>query len=137
MVKLFPRRLSAVLSHISRSAPFLTCYYYIIYVFARVGRALFQVRFFQVPTLVPFPRRVHKLLLLRRNIHPPLFRNLRPNLDMEANKPFQQDNLIIPPCVAAPKSDRRRVNQLVLRDDWNPRKSESSCPLLKPWMLHT
>ena len=35
--------------------PPLTCYYYINYVFARAGRALFQVRFFQVPTLMPFP----------------------------------------------------------------------------------
>ena len=29
--------------------------YYINCVFAHVGRALFQVRFFQVPTLMPFP----------------------------------------------------------------------------------
>ena len=34
--------------------------------FASVGRALFQVRCFQVPTLMP----VHKLILRRGNIHP-------------------------------------------------------------------
>ena len=46
--------------------------------------------------------------LRRGNIHPTVFRNSRPKFDMEANLPFQQDNLIItPPCVAAPKSDRR------------------------------
>ena len=80
MAKLFPRRLSAVLSHISRSAPFLTCYYYINCVFVRVG--LFQVRFFPVPTPTPFPIRVHKLLLRRGNIHPTLFLNSRPKIDM-------------------------------------------------------
>ena len=43
------------------------CCYYINFVFARVDRALFQVRFFQVPTLVPFPVRAHKRLLRRGN----------------------------------------------------------------------
>ena len=89
---------------------FLTCYY-INYVFARGGRALFQIRFFQVPTLMPFPTKVHKLLLQRGNIHPTLFRNSLPKFDIEANQPFQEDNIIIPPpCVAAPKSDRGRVS---------------------------
>ena len=125
-----------MLSHISRSAPFLTCYYYIInYVFARVGRGLFQVSF-QIPTLMTFPIRVQKLLLRRGHIHPTLFRKSRLKSDMEANQQFQQDDLIIiPPCVAAPKSDRGRVNQLVLRDDWSPSQSESYYPLLKPWLL--
>ena len=134
MAKLFPRRL---LSHISRSAPFLTCYYYINYVFAHVGRALFQARFFQVPTLIPFPIRVHRLILRLGNIDPTPFRNSPPKFDKEANQPFQQDNIIVPPCVAAPKSDRGRVNQLVLRADWNPSQSESYCLLLKPWLSHT
>ena len=138
MAKLFPRRLSPMLLNISRSAPFLTCYYYINYVFTRVGQALSQVKFIQVPTFMPFPIRAHKLILRRGNIHLTLFRNSRPKFDMEANQPFQQANLIItPPCVAAPKSDKGRVNQLVLRDDWNPSQPESSCPLLKSWLLHT
>ena len=85
------------------------------YVFARVGRDLFQV-----PTLLPFNVRVHKFLPRRGNTHPTLFRNSRPKFDMEANQPFQQENLIkTPPCVAAPKiRQRTRANQLVLQDDW-------------------
>ena len=110
----FPRWLSAVLSDFSRSALFLTCYYYIStinYVFARVGKSLFQVRCFQVPTPMPFPLRVHKLLLRRGHIRPTLLRNSRPKFVMEANQPFQQGNIIkTPPCVAAPKSDRGRVS---------------------------
>ena len=31
----------------------------LLHVFARVGGALFQVNLFQVPTLMPFPIRVH------------------------------------------------------------------------------
>ena len=55
--------------------------------------------------------KVHKLLFRRGNIHPALFRISRPKFDMEANQPFQRDNLIItPPCAAAPKSDRGRVS---------------------------
>ena len=66
---------------------------------------------FHVPTPMPFPMRVHKLILRRGNIHPNLFRNSRSKFCMEANHPFHQDNLIIPPpCVAAPKSDRGRVS---------------------------
>ena len=68
-------------------------------------------RCFQVPTLLPFPIRVRKLLLRRGNIHPTSLRNSGPKCDMEANRPFQQENLIkTPPCVAAPKSDRGRVS---------------------------
>ena len=76
-------------------------------------RALAELssRYFQVPTLLPVPIRVHKLLLRRGNIHPNLFRNSGPKFDMEANQPFQQDNLMkTPPCVAAPKSDRGRLS---------------------------
>ena len=79
------------------------------------GRALFQVRFFQVPTLMPFPIRVHKLLSRRGDIHPTLFRNSRPKFDMEATRPFQQDNLIItPPCAAAFGTTEALVNLRVL-----------------------
>ena len=45
-------------------------------------------RCFQVPTLLPFPIRVHKLLLRRGNIHPTLFPISRPKFDMAANQPF-------------------------------------------------
>ena len=67
---------------------------------------------FQVRTSMPFSIGVHKLILRRGNIHPTLFRNFRPKLDMEANQPLQQENLIItpPPCVTAPKSDVGRVS---------------------------
>ena len=55
--------------------------------------------------------RLHTLLLRQGNIHPTLFRNSRPKFDMEANQPFQQDNLnIAPPYVVAPKSGRGRVS---------------------------
>ena len=50
---------------------------------------------------------------------------------MEANQPFQQDNLIITlrctVCGSTQIRQRTCANQLFLRDDWNPR-SESSCP---------
>ena len=53
----------------------------------------------QVPTLImPFPIRVHKLLLRRGNIDLTLLRNSRLKFDMEVSQPFQQDNIIIPPC---------------------------------------
>ena len=67
---------------------------------------------FQVRASMPFSIGVHKLILRRGNIHPTLFRNFRPKLDMEANQPLQQENLIItpPPCVTAPKSDIGRVS---------------------------
>ena len=51
----------------------------------RIRRALFQARFFQVPTAIPFPKSVCKLLLRRDNNHLTLFLNSRPKFDMEAN----------------------------------------------------
>ena len=137
MAMLFSRRLSAALSHISRSAPFLT-YYCIKYVFARVGRALFQVRFFQVPTLMPFPIMVHKVILRRGNIHPSFFRNSRLKFRHGGKSTFSTgESYHTTVCRTTQIRQRTCDNPVVLRDDWNPSQSESSCPLLKPWLLHT
>ena len=103
-------------------------------------RALAELssRCFQVPTLLPFPTKVRKLLLRRGSIHPTFFLNSRPKFDMEASQTFQQDNIIITRRCAVCRSTQIRqrtcVNQLGFRDNWNPSQSESSCPLLKPWM---
>ena len=40
-------------------------------------------------------------------------------------------------CRSAQIRQRACVNHLVLWDDWNPGQSESSCPLMKPWLFHT
>ena len=40
-------------------------------------------------------------------------------------------------CCSTQIRQRTCVNQLVLRDDWNPIQSESSRPPLKPWLLYT
>ena len=42
---------------------------------------------FKVPTRLPFPIRVQKILLRRGNIHSTVFRNSGPKFDMEANQP--------------------------------------------------
>ena len=62
-------------------------------------RALAELssRCFQVPTLVTFPIRVHKLLFDGAIFTQQCFVIHDPKFDMEANQPFQQDNLIITP----------------------------------------
>ena len=107
------------------------------FVSARVGRALFQVRFFQVPTRMPFPIRVHNFFYDVAIFTQLCFVSHEPKSIWRQTNHFNKTILSTPHCVAAPKSDRGRSNQLVLRDDWKPSQSESSCPLLKPRLLHT
>ena len=89
---------------------------------------------FHVPTPMPFPMRVHKLILRRGTIHPTLFRNSPLKFDMEATESYHNTTV----CCSTQIRQRTCVNQLVLRDDWNPSQSERSCPLLKQllWSLH-
>ena len=82
-------------------------------------RALTELssRCFQVPTLLPFPIKVHKFLLRPGNIHPILFRNSGPTFDIEANQPFEQDYLSKTPLCGTQIRQSTCVNQLVFRDD--------------------
>ena len=111
MAELFPRRLKAILSHISRSVPFLSCYYqYHRYVFARAGRALFQV----LPSSNA-PALSHECTHTK-NYDGAIFTKLYVEIQdpnstwRRTNHVCQQDNLIKRPCVEVPKSDRGRVS---------------------------
>ena len=87
MAELFPRRLKAILSHISRSVPFLSCYYqyHRLRICARWPSSLPGASKFQ--RSCPFPWVYTHKKLRRGNIHQTLRRNSGPKFDMEANQP--------------------------------------------------
>ena len=132
MAKLFPRRLSALTQF--AICPLLVLLQLIPSITSLCALGELSSRCFQVPTLMPFPIRVHKLILRRGTIHPTLFRNSPLKFDMEATESYHNTTV----CCSTQIRQRTCVNQLVLRDDWNPSQSERSCPLLKQllWSLH-
>ena len=74
------------------------------YVCARVDRALLQV--LPSSNALALAHNGTRTSSTSGNIHRTLFRNSGPKLDIKANQPFQQEDLIqTPPCFAAPKSE--------------------------------
>ena len=135
MSKLFPRRLSAVLSHIRDLSTSINT---IDYVFARVGRALLQVlpnsNAPAISYLCGYPNFFYDgAIFIQLNIV-----ILNPDSTW---RPINHFNKIILSNTTVYRSaqfkPRTCVNQLVLRDDWTRNQSNSSCPLPKPWLFHT
>ena len=87
----------------------------------------------QVPTLLPFPVRVHKFML-RQAVFTELYFVIEdPNSTWRRTNHFNkrvlyQDTTV---CRSTQITQKTSVKRLVFRDDWNPSHFES-CPLLKP-----
>ena len=126
MAKLVLRKLTAVLSRISRPVRFLTCYYLyhrlrlcVLWRSSRTGVSKFQrsCHFFKGT----------QNTFRRGNIPPTLFRNSGSKFGTEVIQPFQKEfyqNATV--CRGTQSRQKTCVNPLVLRDDWNPSQSESS-----------
>ena len=140
MAKLYPRRLNAVLSRISRSVPFLSCYY----------------QYNQLRLCARWPSSLPGQVLPSSNTHALSYKSAQTYFSTGQYSPnfvsyitTQSGHGGEPPmstresyhnttvCRSTQIRRRTYVKQLVLRDDWNPSQSESSCPLPKPWLLHT
>ena len=93
----------------------------------------------QVPTLLPFPVRVHKFML-RQAVFTELYFVIEdPNSTWRRTNHFNKRILSNRHHGVSqhPNQTEECVNHFVLPDDWNPSQSESFCPLLKPWLFHT
>ena len=125
-------------AHISRSVPFLTCYYYINCVLACVSRALFQVRFFPTSNAHALSYKGTQSFFTTGEYSPNFVskftRQIRHGGKLTNSKRSSYHTTV---CRSTQTRQRTCVNHFALRDDWIPSQSECSCPLLKPWLLHT